>query len=199
LDLLAEGKRPVSPTTGCYIDPKESRLNQTAKCRVRRFREADVVAVRKLIHHTIDECYVRDYPPRAVQFFRDFHSEASILERNVEGELLVVEQQGRLIGTGAIVGEDIFGVFVHPEFQGKGIGSLLMRELEALAVEKGNHEAVLDVSLPSRPFYERLGYRIIAEKSIDVGEGEILRYWTANKELKPPEAQPAAAVDKPRP
>jgi hypothetical protein len=41
----------------------------------------------------------------------------------------------------------------------------------------------LDVSLPSRGFYERRGYRMLEDRSIDVGEGETLDYWRAAKRL----------------
>ena len=41
----------------------------------------------------------------------------------------------------------------------------------------------ISVSLPSRGFYERLGYVILEECSIDVGEGEKLDYWQAKKKL----------------
>ncbi|MGB4441754.1 MAG: hypothetical protein WBJ62_05965 [Coriobacteriia bacterium] len=43
--------------------------------------------------------------------------------------------------------------------------------------------AELSVSLPSRGFYERRGYRILEACSIDVDEGERLDYWAAEKQL----------------
>jgi GNAT superfamily N-acetyltransferase len=97
---------------------------------LREFRESDLAPVRRLIHHTIDVCSSGAYPTRAVQFFKDFHSEEKIIERHRTGQILVVEQDGHLVATGAIVGSDIFGVFVHPAFQRRGHGGLLMRELE---------------------------------------------------------------------
>jgi len=150
---------------------------------VREFRKSDVDRVGRLIQHTLDVCYSSVYPPRAVQFFRDFHSNARILERHKEGEILVVELNGDVIATGAIVDRDIFGIFVHPEFQHKGYGRALMRELEIKAKSNGYDEAVLSVSLPSRGFYEGLGYREFEDRSIDVGEGEHLEFWHARKLL----------------
>ncbi len=97
---------------------------------VRELRESDVAQVRRLIHHTIDVCYSGVYPPRAVRFFKEFHSDAKILERHQAGEILVVEQEGNVVATGAIADGEIFGVFVHPEFQHHGLGRALMDELE---------------------------------------------------------------------
>ena len=92
-------------------------MNRPDDTCIREFRKSDVIHVWQLIHHTIDICYSGVYPPRAVQFFKEFNSDAKILERYQEGKILVVEQNGNIIATGAIVDGDIFGVFVHPEFQ----------------------------------------------------------------------------------
>jgi ribosomal protein S18 acetylase RimI-like enzyme len=127
---------------------------------------------------------IRDaYPTRAVQFFKEFHSEEKIMERHRKGEILVVEQDGNVIATGAIVGSDIFGVFVHPASQHRGHGGMLMRELENRAKARGCTESELSVSLPSRGFYESLGYQMLEECSIDVGEGQHLVFWKAKKPL----------------
>jgi N-acetylglutamate synthase-like GNAT family acetyltransferase len=150
---------------------------------IHQFRASSVSAVRELIHYTIDVSYSPVYPPRAVQFFKDFHSEAKIIERHQKGEILVVEKDGKVIGTGSIVDIDILGVFVNPEFQHQVHGKSLMQELEKKAVVNGISEVVLSVSLPSRRFYESLGYEIFEDRTIDVGEGQRLDYWEAKKTL----------------
>ncbi len=150
---------------------------------IRKFRVSDVGAVRDLILHTIDVSYSPVYPPRAVQFFKDFHSEAKIIERHHKGKIFVLEKNGKVIGTGSVVDADIFGVFVHPEFQHQGHGKSLMQELEKEAIVSGISEVVLSVSLPARRFYKSLGYEIIEDRTIDVGEGQYLDYWEAKKSL----------------
>lgn len=153
----------------------------------RQFRISDLRAVRDLIDHTIDVSYSPVYPPRAIQFFKDFHSVSSILERHREGEILVAENDGQVIGTGAIIGVDILGVFVHPEFQSQGYGKSLMQALEKRAITSGIGVVALSVSLPSRQFYEHLGYEISEGRTLDVGEGQQLDYWEAKKTLMPGE------------
>jgi len=150
---------------------------------IRQFRASEAGPVCELVHHTIDVSYSPVYPPRAVQFFKDFHSEAKIIERHQKGEILVVEKDGKVIGTGSVVGADILGVFIHPASQHKGYGKSLMQALEDTAVANGISEVVISVSLPSRRFYERLGYEIIENRTIDVGGAQKLDYWEAKKSL----------------
>ena len=159
-----------------------------AKCEalcIREFCDGDVDVVVALIHRTIDACYTRAYPPRAVEFFKRFHSREGILERSRKGTILVVERDGAVIGTGALVDHEIYGVFVEPELQGGGIGRAIMGELERRAAAAGRDHVALSVSLPSRRFYEVLGYEILHEAFIDVGEGQRLDYWEARKPLQP--------------
>jgi len=151
--------------------------------RVRPFETADAVPVQRLIHHTIDCRYTGVYRPRAVIFFKEFHSLESILDRHARGEVLIVESREELIATGAVVGGEITGVFVHPEHQNLGIGGRMMDRLEEIARAGGHASAQLSVSVPSRSFYVNRGYELVASRHIDVGEGERLDYWAAEKLL----------------
>ena len=151
---------------------------------IREFREDDVETITQLIHRTIDVCYTNVYPSRAVEFFKRFHSRDGILERSRKGATLVAERNGRVIGTGAIVDNEIYGVFVEPKMQGHGHGGAIMRALETRAIAKGHLEVILSVSLPSRKFYEGLGYEILQEAYRDVGEGQRLDFWKAKKALQ---------------
>ena len=82
------------------------------------------------------------------------------------------------MATGAIVGADISGVFVHPQLQKRGIGGQVMDRLEGDAALAGRDSVRLDVSLPSRGFYESRGYRLLESCSIDVGEASA---WTTGR------------------
>jgi GNAT superfamily N-acetyltransferase len=88
------------------------------------------------------------------------------------------------MGTGAVVENEIYGVFVEPRMQGRGHGRTIMHELENRAIAKGHREVALSVSLPSRKFYEGLGYEILQEAHRDVGEGQQLDFWKARKSLE---------------
>ena len=152
---------------------------------MRAFRPSDASALRRLIERTIDESYGPVYPPRALDFFKRFHSEAEILARHGEGEILVIERDGALVATGALVGKDILGVFVDPDAQHQGHGKTLMRALEAEARARGVTEVEISASLPSRRFYERCGYTGFEDREKDLGDGQRLTFWKAWKTLSP--------------
>jgi GNAT superfamily N-acetyltransferase len=143
----------------------------------------DAQAACDVIHATIDGVYTPVYPPRTIQFFKIFHSVDSITERAQKGHILVVEQEGSIVGTAASLENRIFGMFVLPDFQGRGYGRDLMDALETQIKADGHTEAVLSMSLPSEGFYRSRGYIDFEEYSRDVGGGEMLVFSDAKKRL----------------
>jgi hypothetical protein len=83
--------------------------NHSENVSIRRFRESDLDKLVRLIIETIGISYAGVYPPRAVQFFKDFHSEKKIADRSKIGTTLVVEEDGELVATGGLGRELIKG------------------------------------------------------------------------------------------
>ena len=143
--------------------------------------EADMSAIQQLIYRTIDYSYSPVYPPQVLAFFRDFHSMDRISDRCRRGVVLKGVMDGGLAATGAFLDGEILGVFVSPDYQRHGLGRSIMLELEKAAGARGYAQVSLSVSLPSRQFYEGLGYRIVETCSHPVADGACLDYWKAQK------------------
>ncbi len=150
----------------------------------------EVPAVGALIRDTIRASYPVAYPPRAVEFFLNYQSDDSIARRTESGILIVAERGGEIVATGSLVESKITGVFVRADLQGKKIGSLVMDWLETFAAGTGQDHVELSVSLPSRRFYEKRGYRITGPARIDVGQGQVLEYWEGVKVLGGKQGKP---------
>lgn len=158
-------------------------MEDRGQASIRAFRPDDVIAVEHLILATIDAAYSGLYPPRAIDYFKALHSSDRILARAEEGAVVVAERDSKIVGTGSLVGREIGGVFVRPDAQRVGIGTLLMDWLEEFASSVGLQSVSLFVSLPSRAFYERRGYTLSEMLSGDMGEGQALDYWVADKSI----------------
>jgi GNAT superfamily N-acetyltransferase len=144
----------------------------------------DLPALSRLIFRAIKTSYSGVYPPCAI--FKQFHSEEKILQRIETGLTLAAEQDSQLIATASLNGQEITAVFVDPDRQRFGFGQLLMQDLEERARKSGIRETVLSGSLPSKKFYERLGYQIVEERCKDLGDGQSLKFWKAKKRLISP-------------
>ncbi len=161
------------------------RMNRHSDMIIRPYEKGDLSALNNLIYRTIEISYREAYPSRAIDFFKQFHSEEEIIKRTTSGTVLVVEQNGELIATASLDGAEIFAVFVDPDRQGAGLGKKLMELLENQARKDGVIETVLSISLPSRRFYEGLGYQVVEERSRGLGNDQTLKFWKAEKRILP--------------
>ena len=99
---------------------------------------------------------------------------------DVNYQMYVAElDDGRIVGF-ADVGEpryqvgaydaELYAIYLFHEFQGKGIGALLFERIKQVLIEQGKHSMyllALEVS-PYRPFYEKMGGRVVGKKQIQL-------------------------------
>lgn len=149
----------------------------------RAFQLSDLIAVKSLIQITIDACYPKVYPKEAVQFFKDWHCDEKILKDAKEGYTILLHKGTRIVGTGTIVDDQVMRVFVAPAFQRRGFGRLIMRKLEERAVSAGIDVVKLDASLPSKTFYDSLGYIVLEKAFREVENNKRLDFYKMEKTL----------------
>lgn len=53
-------------------------------------------------------------------------------------------------------------MFVHKDWQGKGVATQLLSAVEFMAQQYGVTEITAEVSLTARPFFEKKGYEVIS-------------------------------------
>jgi len=154
------------------------------KLAVRRFRETDLDEVCELVRETINTSYAAVYPPRVVDFFHQYHEREVVISDAAAGHTIVVHSGGKLVATGTRAGTTVRRVFVRAAWQRRGIGQMMMAELEAAALAAGIERLDLSASLPAKEFYLRLGYEIVSEEDYEVAPGQHLEYYEMAKELR---------------
>nr|ACT97466.1 putative acetyltransferase [uncultured organism] len=70
-------------------------------------------------------------------------------------------------------------MFVHRDFQGKGIASLLLKEIERYAMESEIVRITSEVSVTARPFFEKWGYTVEVEQKRKANQLCLTNYWMA--------------------
>jgi GNAT superfamily N-acetyltransferase len=84
------------------------------------------------------------------------------------GQVLVAELDGRLVGFAALVGGELDGLFVEPDLWRRGIGAALLNEATHEARRKGL--ALTVIANPSaRDFYKRCGFSLEGEAQTRFG------------------------------
>ncbi len=76
-------------------------------------------------------------------------------------------------------------LYVLPETQGKGLGLLLIKEIEKRALQNGSEALSLNVNKfnPAQSFYKKLGYAIVGAEDIEIGQGYLMEDFIMEKPL----------------
>ena len=132
---------------------------------IRRFNEEDAVSVSDLIRKTIKISNAQDYPPEIIDLLDKTETPEHVCERASWTHFYVVEDEGAIIGCGAIGPfwgkEDessLFTIFVDPDHQKRGIGRLIINTLEADEFFLRAKRIEIPASITGVPFYRKFGY-----------------------------------------
>ena len=76
-------------------------------------------------------------------------------------------------------------IYVLPETQGKGIGKILLNEVEKITLENNNSALYLNVNRynNAQEFYKKQGYLVIKTIDIEIGNGYLMEDFVMEKEL----------------
>ncbi|TAE81911.1 MAG: GNAT family N-acetyltransferase [Alphaproteobacteria bacterium] len=90
-------------------------------------------------------------------------------EADMDAVHVIAYVDGQVAGTVALCRERLRQMAVLERFQGRGIGAQLVRYLEAIAKERGQHALGLDARCSAIPFYEKLGYHCCSDMYEKIG------------------------------
>lgn len=80
----------------------------------------------------------------------------------------------------------IHKLYVLPDYQGTGLGRLLIEHVLSVSVHCGNTSLSLNMNRYNQSFgfYQRLGFFITGEEDIDIGNGYLMEDYILEKEIK---------------
>ncbi len=131
----------------------------------RRFDSADAEAVAAMVGETIRISNSPDYPEKYIDDLVKTHNAETIMKRAAESHMYVACDGARIVGTGAIAafwGSEtesiLLTIFVHPDYQGRGVGRHIIEMLEQDAYALRARRIEIPASLTAVEFYRHLGY-----------------------------------------
>jgi GNAT superfamily N-acetyltransferase len=103
---------------------------------------------------------INSYNLTKVSALTDAWTPLDYVMKNEQGE----EIAGILSGIGYWNGLDIKILWVKEDHRGQGLGSMILKHVETIAIEKGATVAMLDTfSFQAEGFYSKNGYEVVGE------------------------------------
>lgn len=136
--------------------------------RIRPYRSEDCKALAELFYRTVHSVNARDYTPEQLNVWASGSVDLQAWDRSLSEHYTVVAvEDGVIAGFGDIDRTGYLDrLFVHKDYQGRGIATALCDALEAAA---GAGKITTHASVTAKPFFEKRGYRVVSEQQIERG------------------------------
>ena len=127
---------------------------------IRRATAEDAVSILRVHMASIRGLACGEYSAEQVEAWCGDRQPGSYLGPLAEQFVVLAEVQGEVAGFAqlSVARASVEAVYVHPGFARQGIGTQLLRALEAQARACGVRELALQASLNAVPFYAAAGY-----------------------------------------
>lgn len=133
---------------------------------LRRYVTADLDAVIEVFQRAIREVASKDYNPAQIAAWSTVDRNAWEPHRLTRPTWVAVDG-ARVAGFSDLEADGHLDMmFVHPEYQGIGVASLLLRQVEKAAIAQGLTRIFTEASHTARPFFEKRGFVVDAEQVV---------------------------------
>lgn len=146
---------------------------------LRRYRKEDGAVLANLFYETVHSVNIRDYTEAQVNAWATGKIDPEKWNRSFEEHYSIVALDGnRIIGFGDMDKSGYLDrLYVHKNYQRKGIASAICNELER-SVKGG---ITVHASVTAKPFFEKRGYKVVKEQQV-VRNGILLTNYVMRKE-----------------
>lgn len=128
--------------------------------KVRKAIPEDVEIISRLFRKTIKTINSKDYDPRQLQVWSSRYQDTDWWKDTMRSEyFLVAEKENHIVGFCSVNSTGLLGLmYVHKDFQGNGVGTALMTEIENYSRKLNIRELVSEVSVTAKSFFEKMGF-----------------------------------------
>ena len=142
----------------------------------------DIEEIQSLYRNTVLVINRRDYSQAEVEDWASCGDDPSKIEGMIKTHyfIVAVNRQSEIVGFSSITPQGyLHSMFIHKDFQGKGVATLLLNEIERYAVAAGITRITSEVSITARPFFEKRGYIVEVEQKRRANQLSLTNYWMA--------------------
>ena len=145
---------------------------------IRPLTELDIPEMRELFRTTVLTVNSKDYTKEEVADWASCgESVAHWKELLAKNDYIgAIDGQGKIVGFSSMNAEGyLHSMFAHKDWQGRGVATLLLSEVEKMACGYGVRKISVEVSITARPFFEKHDYKVVKEQKAKAN-----RLWLTN-------------------
>lgn len=146
---------------------------------IRKYQSSDCKELANLFYNTVHSINAKDYTSEQLDVWATGNVDLNVWNNSfLQHYTLVAVEENLLVGFGDIDKTGYLDrLYVHKDFQGKGIATSLCNNLERAVTEN----IVVHASITARPFFENRGYVVKKEQQVE-RQGILLTNYVMEKQ-----------------
>jgi len=151
---------------------------------IRTYEAVDAANLMRLFQASVRHIASHDYTTAQIRAWApDVMDEAKFGRRRESKATWVAEVEGRIAGFSDLEPDGhIDSLYVHPDFQRRGVARALLRHVEETARVMDLRRLYTEATITSRPAFEAVGFRVIVPQAITM-RGEPMTIYRMEKRL----------------
>ena len=132
---------------------------------IREYQSSDCEEIIKLFDNTVHTVNAKDYTKEQLDAWATGRVDLNKWDQSLrEHYSLVAVENEMIVGFGDIdKSEYLDRLFVHEDYQGKGIGTMICNRLEQAV----SGSVIIHASITAKTFLEKRGYRVVKEQQVE--------------------------------
>jgi GNAT superfamily N-acetyltransferase len=154
---------------------------------VRPATAADADAILRVHHDSVRILCSADYAPEQIAAWIGQEDDPDWLAKRIAmpgSQIVVAELYGSVAGFAERWEDQVGAVYVHPFQTRRGVGSMMLTELERSALSEGFVMLYVDASVTAEPFYLAEGFDIVSRGTHRFRDGTTIASVQMCKRLK---------------
>ena len=149
---------------------------------IRKFKSSDSAQVAKLHRNTIRNINSRDYSAKQIKVWSTRTSAKRFRQSMSKKRRFIGIDKDKILGFGDFSLNGVLtGLYVHKNFQSKGIGRLLLMKMEQQAKKDNIKEFNLSSTITAKNFYEKNKYKTIKKGYHEINGQKLIIYRMRKK------------------
>ena len=138
--------------------------------KIRKYKKSDSTILWNIFFHAVRNVNIRDYSQKQVEAWAPNDFKPSVWAKKMaQLSPFVAEMNGVVVGYADIQESGLIDhFFCHHEYQGRGVGSTLMRHILNIGEQRNIQCFYSEVSITAQPFFEYFGFQVIKAQEIEV-------------------------------
>ena len=151
--------------------------------KIRKYKQADSKEIYELFYNTVHSINLKDYTQEQVNVWAKKEVNLEAWNKSLlENYTIVVIKDEIIVGFGDMDDKGFLDrLYVHKDYQGQGVASLILNDLERHAKDNCLETITTNASVTLKPLLEKRGYITLKERTVEIKDHLLTNFHMVKK------------------